>query len=114
MDFGDFDALTFDCYGTLIDWETGITNALTPIVPETEHLLERFAEHEAELEAGPYLRYADVLTQCALRLGASADDAAAFGRSVVGWPAFPDSPEALRRLKSRFRLGVITNCDDDL
>jgi 2-haloacid dehalogenase len=114
MDFADFDALTFDCYGTLIDWETGITNALTPIVPATEHLLERFAEHEAELEAGPYLRYADVLAQCALRLGASEADAASFGRSVVDWPAFPDSPEALQRLQTRFRLGVITNCDDDL
>src|SRR4051812_977106 len=99
MDFGDFDALTFDCYGTLIDWETGITNALTPIVPGTENLLEHFAEHEAELEAGPYLRYAEVLEQCAARLGASPEDAQRFGRSVREWPAFPDSPEALQRLK---------------
>jgi 2-haloacid dehalogenase len=114
MDFGDFDALTFDCYGTLIDWETGITNALTPIVPDTEDLLERFAEHEAQLEAGPYLRYAEVLAQCAIRLGATPEDARRFGRSVRDWPAFPDSPEALRRLKTRFKLGVITNCDDDL
>jgi 2-haloacid dehalogenase len=114
MDFGDFDALTFDCYGTLIDWETGITDALTPFVPATENLLERFAAHEAELEAGPYRRYAEVLSECALRLGATPEHAELFGRSVRAWPAFPDSPEALQRLKSRFKLGVITNCDDDL
>jgi 2-haloacid dehalogenase len=114
IDFAAFDALTFDCYGTLIDWETGITNALTPIVPATDALLERFAEHEAELEAGEYRRYAEVLEQCALRLGAAPDDARAFGRSVRDWPAFTDSAEALRALTARFRLGVITNCDDDL
>ena len=54
-------------------------------------------------------------TQCALRLGApTTRTLSAFGRSVADWPAFPDSPEALQRLKSRFKLGVITNCDDDL
>src|SRR5215204_514774 len=106
MDFGDFDALTFDCYGTLIDWETGITNALTPIVPATDDLLERFAEHEAELEAGPYLRYAEVLAECARRLGARDEDATRFGQSVRDWPAFPDSPTALQALQSRFKLGV--------
>ena len=114
MDFAAFDALTFDCYGTLIDWETGILAALTPIVPDDEALLERFAAHEAELEAGPYLKYAEVLRQCAERLGAAPEEARAFGRSVTDWPAFEDSPEALQRLKTRFKLGVITNCDDDL
>ena len=114
LDFAAFDALTFDCYGTLIDWETGITDALTPIVPETDGLLERFAGHEAELEAGEYRRYAEVLEQCALRLGAAPDDARTFGRSVREWPAFPDSAQTLRALQERFKLGVITNCDDDL
>jgi 2-haloacid dehalogenase len=114
LDFGAFDALTFDCYGTLIDWEAGILAALTPIVPDDDALLERFAAHEAELEAGPYRSYADVLAECARRLGADEEDAVAFGRSVRDWPAFPDSAEALRRLKGRFKLGVITNCDDDL
>src|SRR3954454_1058652 len=104
MDFADFDALTFDCYGTLIDWETGITNALAPIVPDADRLLERFAEEEAELEAGADRRYAEVLEQCALRLGASADDARAFGRSVRDWPPFEDSAQALTRLHGRFRL----------
>jgi len=114
IDFAAFDALTFDCYGTMIDWETGITDALAPIVPDSSRLLERFAEHEAALEAGPYLRYAEVLRQCALRMGASEEDAASFGRSVRDWPAFPDSAAALEQLQRRFKLGVITNCDDDL
>jgi 2-haloacid dehalogenase len=114
LDFAAFDALTFDCYGTLIDWEAGILAALRPIVPDDDALLERFAAHEAELEAGPYRRYADVLAECARRLGAGEQDAVAFGQSVRDWPAFPDSAEALQRLKRRFKLGVITNCDDDL
>jgi 2-haloacid dehalogenase len=123
MDFSEFEALTFDCYGTLIDWETGLLAALRPVVGDAcddEELLERFARHEARLEAGPYLRYADVLEGCLRGLGEelgvepTSDQLTAFGRSVSDWPAFPDSADALGRLKSRFKLGVITNCDDDL
>src|SRR5690242_19665026 len=60
IDFRSYDALTFDCYGTLIDWETGILTALRPSAPGIgdEALLEAFARHESEIEAGPYLRYA--------------------------------------------------------
>jgi len=122
IDFRSFDALTFDCYGTLIDWETGILAALRPHASGVadEPLLEAFARHEAALEAGPYLRYAEVLAGCLRGLGeelgftASEAEQAAFGRSVADWPAFPDSRAALARLKERFKLGVITNCDDDL
>ena len=126
IDFDAFDALTFDCYGTLIDWESGILAALGPVLAahgvqaDDEALLEAFARHEARLEEGPYLRYAEVLAGCLRALGEelaftpTAAEAATFGRSVENWPAFPDSPEALARLKQRFRLGVITNCDDDL
>jgi 2-haloacid dehalogenase len=115
IDFDAFDALTFDCYGTLIDWETGLLTALRPLV-ERDDLLEAFAREEARLEAGPYLTYKDVLAGClrALKPDATDDQQRAFGLSVKDWPAFPDSPEALQRLKQRFRLGVITNCDDDL
>jgi 2-haloacid dehalogenase len=121
IDFSAFDALTFDCYGTLIDWESGLLAALRPVVEaDDEALLEAFARHEAALEAGPYLLYKDVLAGCLAKLGeefgftptqAQLDT---FGRSVTDWPAFPDSPEALAKLKRRFKLGVITNCDDDL
>jgi 2-haloacid dehalogenase len=126
IDLAAFDALTFDCYGTLIDWEAGILAALAPVLAahgvraQDEALLAAFARHEAALEAGPYRRYAEVLGGC-LRglgeeLGFAPDDAeaAAFGRSVADWPAFADSADALARLQARFRLGVITNCDDDL
>jgi 2-haloalkanoic acid dehalogenase type II len=126
IDFGAFDALTFDCYGTLIDWETGIATGLRPlasrsaIATDDEDLLARFARHEARIEAGPYRHYRDVLASAfsavadELGVPATPAEAAAFGGSVVDWPAFPDSAAALERLHRRFRLAVITNCDDDL
>ena len=82
--------------------------------------LEVYSRAEATAEAGPYQRYRDVLAGCLREVcreyGVEPSDeaVAAFAGSVIDWPAFPDSPAALRRLKSRFRLGVITNCDDDL
>ena len=126
VDYAAFDALTFDCYGTLIDWETGLGDALrTALAPlgveaGEEELLARYAAYEAEAEAGPYRTYRDVLAHglrgVAGELGVTpGDDAvAAFSGSVVDWPAFPDSATALAQLKERFRLGVLTNCDDDL
>jgi 2-haloacid dehalogenase len=126
IDFDQFDVLTFDCYGTLIDWETGILAGLRRVLdprgvaPDDDDLLERYARHEAALEAGPYLRYRDVLARSlqgvSAELGIEPTDREleAFGGSVGDWPAFPDSPAALARLAGRFRLGVITNCDDDL
>ncbi len=126
FDFSRFEALTFDCYGTLIDWETGILAALRAVLDprgvalDDDDLLERFAGQEASAEAGPYLRYGEVLGRsvrglCAdLGIRPSDDEVARFSGSVGDWPAFPDSTDALARLHGRFRLGVITNCDDDL
>ena len=126
LDFGAFDALTFDCYGTMIDWESGILAALRPVLDahgvsrDDEKLLELFAHHEAALEAGPYLRYRQVLAGALRGIGTdlgfepTAQEQETFGVSVERWPAFGDSPDALARLKRRFKLGVITNCDDDL
>jgi 2-haloacid dehalogenase len=122
IDYDAFDALTFDCYGTLIDWESGILAALEPHIGDAdrEDVLERFARHEARLEAGPYLPYKEILAGCLEALGEELgftptdDEARAFGTSVTDWPAFDDSPTALQQLKTRFRLAVITNCDDDL
>lgn len=117
---------TFDCYGTLIDWETGIAAGLRRGLGRAaaglgdDVLLERYARHETDLEAGPYRSYRDILGESLRRVGAelgtdvAAPDVAAFGGSVADWPAFPDSADALRRLQRRFGLGVITNCDDDL
>src|SRR3954453_21227246 len=113
--FDAFDALTFDCYGTLIDWEAGLLAALRPLV-QADDLLEAFAREEARLEAGPYLTYKQVLAGClrALKPDTTEAQQPAFGLSVKEWPAFDDIVAALRRLKARYRLGVITNCDDDL
>src|SRR5215207_7454020 len=102
IDFPAFDALTFDCYGTLIDWETGILDGLQPVLEahgverDGDELLEAYAGHEAELEAGPYLLYRELLAESLRRLGAdlgftpSEDELAAFSRSVSDWPAFAD------------------------
>jgi 2-haloacid dehalogenase len=85
-----------------------------------EDVLSRYARHEAAAEAGPYMRYREVvaagLRGVAAELGFEPAQAEveAFAGSVADWPAFPDSAAALARLKGRFRLGVITNCDDDL
>jgi len=120
IDFGAYDALTFDVYGTLIDWETGIAAALRRAGASgtDDELLETFARHEAALEAGPYRTYREVLAGAlrgvAADLGFEPADEAAFAGSVGDWPAFEDSAEALAALKRRFKLGVITNCDDDL
>jgi len=126
LDFGRFEALTFDCYGTLIDWEAGILAGLRRVVASPgvaasdDELLETYARAEAELEAGPYRPYREVLGEGLRRVArangveATPEEAAAFGGSVGEWPAFADSAAALGRLAERFKLGVITNCDDDL
>jgi 2-haloacid dehalogenase len=126
FDFTRFDALTFDCYGTLIDWERGILNALQPVLAphavtaSEDELLECYAQAEAELEAGPYLPYRSVLEESLRRLcgelgfEAREDETRAFSDAIAAWPAFHDTAPALRRLHARFKLGVITNCDRDL
>ncbi len=124
MDFGRFTHLTFDCYGTLIDWESGILGALAPVlerhgVPVGEaRLLRLYARHEAEQESGPYRRYRDVLRGVAegiareLGFEPTAADLDALSDSVGRWPPFPDSAAALARLQTRYRLVILSNVDD--
>ncbi len=126
IDYGGFDALTFDCYGTLIDWEAGLLAGLRPVVAAAgveasdDDLLGIYAAFEEAAEAGPYQRYREIVADGMRRvathygLEVTASQAAAFGDSVGEWPAFADSAAALAQLHERFRLGVITNCDDDL
>jgi 2-haloacid dehalogenase len=126
LDLDQFEVLTFDCYGTLIDWEAGIVAGIRPVLAAhgadltDDQILEGFARHESALEAGPYQTYRAVLAGSLggladeLGIEVRAEELAAFGESVPGWPAFADSTEALRRLAGQYRLGVITNCDDDL
>jgi len=126
MDFKRFEVITFDCYGTLIDWEKGILMAAKPLfethrIPfREEEILESYAEIEARIEAGPYLPYREVLRQTGrgllTRMGTvpTPTEEACFLRSLNDWPPFPDTVVALRTLKQRYRLGVISNVDEDL
>ena len=124
--FTDFSVLTFDCYGTLIDWETGLRDALEPILAAhgvglpSERALEMFGELETAAEAGAYRRYravlGEVLEGFGRRLGFSPtpEEVERFAGSVPSWPPFGDSPNALRAFKQRYRLAIISNIDDDL
>ncbi len=126
LDLDQFEVLTFDCYGTLIDWEAGILAAIRPTLDRhgvaltDDEVLERYARHEAALEGGTYQSYRAVLAgsfgALAQELGVevTAEELSSFGESVSDWPAFADTADALQRLTPRYRLGVITNCDDDL
>jgi 2-haloalkanoic acid dehalogenase type II len=120
----DFDALTFDCYGTLIDWESGILAALGPwrvrarLDATDAEVLRAFAEIEPEVERDhPDALYAEVLRIVAERMAerfgapASDDDADRLAGSVGRWPAFPDTVDAMQRLKRRRRLIVVSNVD---
>ena len=126
LDLSVFDVLSFDCYGTLVDWETGLLRSLRPLLGaagdgvDDDRLLARYAHHEARLEAAPFRPYRAVLDGVARaigsELGVAVDDASAarFAESLGDWPAFPDTVAALRRLARRYRLAIISNVDDDL
>ena len=122
MKLHDFRVLTFDCYGTLIDWESGIFAALQPLLqrcappPARNAALEAFARHESAVEeASPRMLYSDVLAEVHRRLArewnAPMTDAehARFGASVPDWPAFPDSAQALAYLKRHYKLVILSN-----
>ncbi|MEJ0017079.1 MAG: haloacid dehalogenase type II [Acetobacteraceae bacterium] len=124
MPLTDFNTLTFDCYGTLIDWESGIATALQPLLARAatplsrEAALAAFGRHETRLEAAhPTLRYRDLLGRVHDALAAEwgvaadADESRRFGLSVGDWPAFPDSADALRYLKQHYRLVILSNVD---
>ena len=124
MRLSDFSVLTFDCYGTLIDWETGIGEALAPWLTRAgvsvarDRVLEAFGELEsAQQAATPGMRYPELLAEVhrglAERFGIApdAEAAAAFGASVGDWPAFPDSAAALAYLKQHYQLVILSNVD---
>jgi 2-haloacid dehalogenase len=120
----DFEALSFDCYGTLIDWEAGLSAVLIPwargqgISLTGEQLLTGYSSCEAAAEARhPAGRYPDVLARSLRQLGGqlgvtvTGEDAARLAGSVPDWPAFPDSPAALAGLSRRFKLIILSNVD---
>jgi 2-haloacid dehalogenase len=124
MRLSDFKVLTFDCYGTLIDWESGLYSALQPLLRAAriaagrEEALAQFAQHEAAQQAAtPGMLYPQLLAEVHRRLArqwlVTIPEAAhlAFGASVPQWPAFPDSPAALQYLKRHYRLVILSNVD---
>jgi len=126
LDLKGFKALTFDCYGTMIDWETGILTALRPILAAhgkkitDSALLELYSELEFAAEQAEFLRYREVLQSVVRglgeRLGFLPTDAevCSLPESLANWQPFPDTVAALRKLKSRYQLAVMSNVDDDL
>jgi 2-haloacid dehalogenase len=122
----DFDTLTFDCYGTLIDWESGIFEGLRPLLERVkpaltrDQVLEAHARHEsAQQKYTPAKRYQDLLPIVYKRLAEewsvphTHEECIAYGRSIRHWPAFPDSAEALQYLKQHYKLVILSNVDNE-
>jgi 2-haloacid dehalogenase len=126
LDFSRFKILTFDCYGTLIDWESGIFSVLRPILSahgitiSGAELLELYGELEAEAESGEYSTYRKVLQSVVWNMGqrlgfeASDVEVRALPASVASWQPFADTVESLGRLRQSYRLAILSNIDDDL
>jgi 2-haloacid dehalogenase len=124
VEITDFEAISFDCYGTLIDWETGLLSVLAPwarsrgLAMNDEELLAVYAGYEEVAEAEhPRTLYPEILRQSMIALGkdvgaeVTAEDAERMARSVPDWPAFEDSPAALAALGSQFKLIILSNVD---
>lgn len=126
LDANAFDALTFDCYGTLIDWVDGISSALQPVLRahdvevDTDRLFQLYGRFERDIQSGAFLSYRDVLRRVTRRFGdhfgftPTNAEIERFAASVGNWPPFPDTNEALVRLSDAFRLAIVSNVDDDL
>ncbi len=117
--------LTFDCYGTLIDWEGGLTRSFADIfgpqaLSQRQKLFEAYVSIEAEIEGAPYRRYLDVLNEVTprlaqqLRWNLSLEKKNRLPELLPTWTPFADTNDALLRLKKKFRLGVLSNIDRDL
>lgn len=126
LDFSRFKVLTFDCYGTLIDWESGILGAINKalaahdrVIP-AQILLATYSEVEPQIQSEGYMLYRQVLAEVMYRLGTrfkvnfSAAETASLAESLRDWQPYPDTVAALRRLKSCYQLAIISNIDDDL
>lgn len=149
LDPNRFDLLTFDCYGTLVDWEAGIIAAVrdvcashgavsgaahgklpdpahredraaAPAIPSDAAILAAFGAAEHVVQAERYRTYREVLALTLDRMGhtlgfrPTSTECDAFAASVGSWPPFPDTVDALGRLATRYRLGIVSNVDDDL
>ena len=126
MKLTEFKALTFDCYGTLIDWESGMIEALKPLTDKVgraldrDAVLEAHARHEsAQQLQTPARLYRDLLPVVYRRLAeewgvtVSWAECVAYGRSVANWPAFANSPGSLQYLKRHYKLVILSNVDNE-
>jgi len=126
LDFSRFEILTFDCYGTLIDWEDGILGYLRRILAEhgknadDATLLHLYGDFEARAERGPYQKYRQVLEAVMRQFGEqfgfepTDQEEWSLAESIRDWEPWPDTVNALRELRKRFRLAIISNIDDDI
>jgi 2-haloacid dehalogenase len=126
LDFSRFKVLTFDCYGTLINWEAGILPVLRRILADHGKnlddvtLLKLYGDFELLSEQGPFHPYREVLQSVVRRFGAELGftptdaEASSLPESLPSWRPWPDTVAALRALKSHFRLVILSNVDDDL
>ncbi|MDX2148129.1 MAG: haloacid dehalogenase type II [Planctomycetota bacterium] len=126
LDLSTIQALTFDCYGTLIDWEAGILQAIRPVLAahgkrvEDREILELFARLESQVQSEGYQLYRNVLMEVMERVGRHYGlslierELQRLPDSVARWPEFADAPEALDALARRFPLVILSNIDDEL
>jgi 2-haloacid dehalogenase len=126
LDFNRFEILTFDCYGTLIDWETGILAALHRILSahkkkiDNASVLKLYGDFEQRSEQGAFRPYREVLESVVRQFGAelrftpTAEEVHSLPDSLASWKPWPDTVAALRLIKARFRLAILSNIDDDL
>src|ERR1051326_498337 len=126
LNFGQFECLTFDCYGTMINWEEGLLGALRPILERhgvkltDEEILRAYSEFEPAQQRRSYRKYRDILQAIVVDFGdrynfrPALDEIESLPNSIENWQPFPDTVAALRRLKKKFKLAVISNIDDDL
>src|SRR4051812_27231705 len=125
MDFSRFSAITFDCYGTLIDWESGLLPGIRNILEAhnqklpDEVILERYGEFEARAESGSYQTYREVLESVVRQFGERCGfqptpaEIHSLHESIPAWVPFPDTVPALQKLQRRYQLAIISNIDDD-
>ena len=126
LDFTRYEILTFDCYGTLVDWESGILSVLHRILAahskniDDAIILKLYGDFEQRSESGPFQPYREVLSSVVcqfgdeLRFTPTPEEMRSLPNSVPHWMPWPDTVMSLRKLKSRFRLAILSNIDDDL
>lgn len=126
LDYSRFEYLSFDCYGTLINWEPGILGYLRPLLQSkgcnasNDEILNWYSEFEPKQQGAAYRSYREILAAVAgdfareYRIQLTDEEANGLADSIQRWEPFPDTVPALKRLKSRYKLAVLSNIDDDL